>query len=176
MLTVCLVDARDLGHERVVRIRIGQQRADGQDHLGRRERGRPLRVENVQADAPVAVHVRMVDLCRERHLGRLEWICVEGKGESREPRRRREGDRGRGPPRARGNNTSCTRSQARKPGQRRSTHATRARAGAAGRAGRAAHRRRRLAAPEGCCCRLPARAWRAQSGGKLMLRKKTPPW
>ena len=34
-----LVNARDLRHERVVRIRIGQQRANGEDDLARRERG-----------------------------------------------------------------------------------------------------------------------------------------
>jgi len=72
--TISLVDARDLWHERVVRIRIAEQRADRQQYFGNGERRRPLRPENVQADTAVAVDVRMIDACRERHLGRLERV------------------------------------------------------------------------------------------------------
>ena len=47
-----LVDLRNLRDERVVGVGIGEERADGQEHLGDGERGRPLLLEDVQAVLP----------------------------------------------------------------------------------------------------------------------------
>mmetsp|Transcript_4025 Transcript_4025/g.12001 ORF Transcript_4025/g.12001 Transcript_4025/m.12001 type:complete len:201 (+) Transcript_4025:1624-2226(+) len=69
-----LVEPRNLGHERVVRVGIGQQRTDRKQHLGDRERGRPLALQDVEADATVAVDVAVVNLRREGHLWRLEGV------------------------------------------------------------------------------------------------------
>ena len=32
LLTVCLVDAGDLWHQRIIRVRVTEQRADGEEH------------------------------------------------------------------------------------------------------------------------------------------------
>ena len=71
---VILVHRGDLGHERVVRVRVRQQRADREEDLRDGERGRPLVLEDVEADRAVPVDVRVVNLGRERHLGRLERV------------------------------------------------------------------------------------------------------
>jgi hypothetical protein len=68
LLPIALVDPRNLRHQRIVRIRVRQQRADRQQHLRHRERGTPLVLQNIQADASVAVHVAVVDARREVHL------------------------------------------------------------------------------------------------------------
>ena len=59
--SVSLVDVSDLGHEGVVRVGVRQQGADGEEHLGDGERGGPLVLEDVQADATVRVDVWVVD-------------------------------------------------------------------------------------------------------------------
>lgn len=49
--------------------------------LGDGKRWRPLVTENVQADAPVRVDIRVVDLGREADFGGLEWVIGrEGDG------------------------------------------------------------------------------------------------
>ena len=73
-LLVVLVDGGDLGHERVIRVRVSQQRADGEQHLRDGQSGRPLVFEDVQADGSVCVDVRMVNFGREGNLRRLEGI------------------------------------------------------------------------------------------------------
>lgn len=55
-------------------VGVGKQRADGQQHLADRERGRPLVLQNVEADLPVAVDVAVVDARLERDLRRLERV------------------------------------------------------------------------------------------------------
>ena len=65
---------RDAPDERVVGVRVREQRADGEQHLGDGERGRPLLLQDVQADAPLRVHVRVVHLCLEVHLRGLERV------------------------------------------------------------------------------------------------------
>ena len=59
---VRLVNVGDLRHQRVVRVRVAQQRADREEHLGERERGRPLLLEDVEADGALGVDVGVVDL------------------------------------------------------------------------------------------------------------------
>ena len=71
---VRLVDVRNLGHQRIVRVRIRQKRADRKQHLGNRQRWRPLFLENVQANRALAVHVWVVNLRLEVDLWRLERI------------------------------------------------------------------------------------------------------
>lgn len=67
-----LVDARDFGHEWIVRVRVAQEWAYGEEHFGDGERWRPLRAQYVQADAAVAVYVRVVDARRECDLAERE--------------------------------------------------------------------------------------------------------
>ena len=71
---VALEDIRDLWHERIVGVRVRQQRADGEEHLRDGESGGPLVLKDVQADRAVAVDVHMVDLRSEGDLGRLEGV------------------------------------------------------------------------------------------------------
>lgn len=71
---VRLVDVRNLGHQRIVRVRIRQKRADRKQYLGNRQRRRPLFLENVQANRALAVHVWVVNLRLEVDLWRLERI------------------------------------------------------------------------------------------------------
>lgn len=47
---IALVDVGDLGHERVVRVRVSQERADREQDLGDGQGGRPLVLKDVQAD------------------------------------------------------------------------------------------------------------------------------
>lgn len=71
---VALVDVRDLRHERVVGVGVGQQRADREQHLGDRQRRRPLVLEDVEADRALRVDVGVVDLGLEGDLRRLEGV------------------------------------------------------------------------------------------------------
>lgn len=66
--SVGLAHVCDLRDERVVRVGVGEQRADGEQHLGHRQRRAPLILEDVQADVAVAVDVRVEHLRLERHL------------------------------------------------------------------------------------------------------------
>ena len=52
----------------LTRVGVGQQRADGQQHLGHGERGRPLVFEDVEADLARRVDVAVVDARLERDL------------------------------------------------------------------------------------------------------------
>ncbi len=56
------------GGPRRTRVRIRQQRAHRQQHLGDRQRRAPLALQDVKANATVVVHVAVVDLRRELHL------------------------------------------------------------------------------------------------------------
>ena len=75
---VRLVLMRHFGPQRVVRIRVRQKRQNRQQNLGNGQRRRPLALENVQANQPIGVDVRVVDFRREIHLGGLKGI-VGGK-------------------------------------------------------------------------------------------------
>ena len=71
---VSLVDVSDLGHERVIRVSVSQQGADGEEHLRDGERGRPLILQDVQANGTVRVDIGVVDSSCEVNLGRLEGV------------------------------------------------------------------------------------------------------
>ena len=71
---VSLVDLSDLRHQRVIWVRVRQQGADREEHLGDGKGRRPLVLENIKADATVRVDVGVVDPGGELHLGRLEGV------------------------------------------------------------------------------------------------------
>ena len=71
---VTLQEVGDLGHERVIGVRVRQQRADGEEHLGDGQSGRPLVLKDVEADGAIAVDVTVIDFGREGDLGRLEGV------------------------------------------------------------------------------------------------------
>ena len=64
----------DLGHQWIVGVRVTEKRADRQQHLGDGECGRPLVLEDVEADGTVAVDVAVVNFSRKRDLGGLEGV------------------------------------------------------------------------------------------------------
>ena len=57
-----------------MRIRIRQERANGQQHLGNRKRRTPLFLQDVETDLTRAVHVAVVDSSSKRNLRRFERI------------------------------------------------------------------------------------------------------
>ena len=59
---VRLVDVRDLRHQGVIGVRVAQQRADREQHFRQRQGGRPLLLEDVEADGALGVDVGVVDL------------------------------------------------------------------------------------------------------------------
>ena len=65
---------RDAADERIVRIRIRQQRADGEQDLGDGERGRPLLLQDVQANLPRTVDVAVIDSRSKRNFRRFERV------------------------------------------------------------------------------------------------------
>ena len=64
-LAVGLIHMRDIRHKRVIRVGICEQRRDRQQHLGNRQRGAPLVSEDVKANVPLGVDIRVVDLREE---------------------------------------------------------------------------------------------------------------
>jgi len=81
---VRLVDVRDLRDQRVVGVWVAQQRADRQEHFAERERGGPLLLEDVEADGPLGVDVRVVDLSRSFFF--IIFWTREGEAEGGERR------------------------------------------------------------------------------------------
>ena len=73
---IALEEGRDVGHKRVVGVRIRQQRTDRKEHLRDGQGGRPLVLEDVQTDRAVGVDVRVVDFRRELHLRGLEGVVL----------------------------------------------------------------------------------------------------
>ena len=59
---VRLVDVRDLRHQGVIGVRVAQQRADREQHFRQRQGGRPLLLEDVEANGALGVDVGVVDL------------------------------------------------------------------------------------------------------------------
>ena len=62
--------------ERVLRVRLAQERLDRQKRRLDVERGRPVLLQNVEADSPDFVDVRVVYLCEESDLGRLKRVIL----------------------------------------------------------------------------------------------------
>ena len=71
---VGLQKLRDVRDEGVVRVGVGEEGADAEQHLGDGEGGTPLVLEDVEADAAVRVDVAVVDAGGEVDLGRLEGV------------------------------------------------------------------------------------------------------
>lgn len=71
---VRLVEVCNVRNERVVRVRVREHGADGQQHLGDGERRAPLVPQNIETNAAVGVDVRVVNLRREGHLRRLKGV------------------------------------------------------------------------------------------------------
>lgn len=61
-------------------VAVGEQRADGQQDLGHRQRRAPLVLQNVQADAAVAVDVAVVDARTEGDLQRSAGGALAAAG------------------------------------------------------------------------------------------------
>ena len=66
------VEVRNLGDERIVRVRVREKRANRKQHLGDGQGRRPVVLEDVKADTTLVVDVAVVDLGLEADLGRLE--------------------------------------------------------------------------------------------------------
>lgn len=71
---ISLVHVSDLGHQRIIRVRVRQQRTDWQEDLWYGQSRAPLFLENVKANAAVAVDVRVEHLGAERDLRGLEGV------------------------------------------------------------------------------------------------------
>ena len=74
LIPVVLVQISDFWHEGVIRVGIGEERADREKHFGDCECGWPLILEDVEADGAVAVDVTMVNFRCECDLRGLEGI------------------------------------------------------------------------------------------------------
>ena len=82
LCAVGLEELRDLRNERIVRVRVGQQRRDRQEDLRNRQRRAPLVFQDIQTDRSVRRDVTVVDLRREVALRRLERVIArEGDGQ-----------------------------------------------------------------------------------------------
>ena len=68
LCAVGLVELRDLRNERIVRVRVGQQRRDRQEDLRNRQRRAPLVFQDIQTDRPIRRDVAMIDLRRKVDL------------------------------------------------------------------------------------------------------------
>ena len=79
---VSLEHPRNLWHQRIVRVRIRQQRANRQQHLRHREGWTPLVLQNIQADAAIAVHIAVVNPRREAYLIGQADLYLAGRASS----------------------------------------------------------------------------------------------
>jgi len=64
----------NIRHQWIIGIRIGQQGADGEQHLADGERGAPLILEDVETNTAVGIDVAVVNSRGEVDLGWLEGI------------------------------------------------------------------------------------------------------
>jgi len=74
LLVVLQVLSGDAAHQRVARIAIGEQRADGEQYFGDGESRGPVVFEDVEADHALAVDVAVVNSCAEQHLRGFEGV------------------------------------------------------------------------------------------------------
>ena len=77
---VRFVDVRNLRHERIVGVRVRQERADREQHLADRQRRRPLILEDIEANTTTRVDVRVINPRRERDLERRRASVCGGSG------------------------------------------------------------------------------------------------
>lgn len=73
-LLISLEQLCNIRNKRIIRIRIGQERTDGQQHLGNCQSRAPLILENVQTDSSIGIDVAVIDTGGEVHFGWLEGI------------------------------------------------------------------------------------------------------
>jgi len=77
-LLISLEQLCNVRNKRIIRIRIGQERTNGQQHLGNCQSGAPLVLEDVQTDTSIGIDVAVIDTGGEVHFGWLEGvICRE---------------------------------------------------------------------------------------------------
>ena len=71
---VILVNLGDLWNQRVIRIRVIEQRAEREQDLRNGESRRPLLLQNIETNGPIRIDVGVVDSGGEVNLWRLEGI------------------------------------------------------------------------------------------------------
>jgi len=75
MLFVVLQElGRDAAHQRIPRIAVCEERADGEEDFGDGERGRPVVFEDIEANHSLTVDVAVVDACAEEDFWGLERV------------------------------------------------------------------------------------------------------
>ena len=85
LCAVGLVELRDLRNERIVRVRVGQQRRDRQEDLRDRQRRAPLVFQDIQTDRSVRRDVAVIDLRRKIELRRFERVIARERDVQEEP-------------------------------------------------------------------------------------------
>jgi hypothetical protein len=76
--SVCLEQLCNVRDQWIVGIGVRQEGANAQEYLGNGQSGRPLVLENVQANTSIGVDVTVIDACGEVDLGRLKGV-IGGK-------------------------------------------------------------------------------------------------
>lgn len=66
----------NISNQRIIRVRIGEQGADGKEDFGDGESRGPLLFEDVEADLAVAVDVAMVNTSFEGDFGCFERVVI----------------------------------------------------------------------------------------------------
>lgn len=77
---VCQVLCGNASHQRISRVAVGEQGADGKQHLGDGECRAPVVFQDVQTDDTLAVDVAVVNPCTESHLGGFKGV-LRGEGD-----------------------------------------------------------------------------------------------
>ena len=72
--SVRLINMRNFRNQWVCRIGVRQERQNTEKHLGNRECWTPLTLQNIKADAPRCVDIRMIDFGAEGYNRWLERI------------------------------------------------------------------------------------------------------
>jgi len=74
LLAVRDVLLSDAAHQRVARVAVGEEGADGEKHFGDGEGRGPVVLEDVQTDGALTVDVAVIDACTEQYLRWFERI------------------------------------------------------------------------------------------------------
>lgn len=73
-LLVSLEKLGNVGNQGIIRIGVGEKRADTQKNLTDSQRWTPLVFQNIKANTSVGIDVAMINACREVDLRWLKWI------------------------------------------------------------------------------------------------------
>ena len=73
-IPISFIKVCDLRHEGIIWVGVGQQRTEREQNFGDRKCGRPLVLEDVEADASVWINVAVVDSGRKCTLGWFKWV------------------------------------------------------------------------------------------------------